>query len=203
MKNLFLLSDLGLLSYYLGIEVWQGPDGITLRQSAYAGKILEHCGMGLCNPSTSPMESRLKLSKVGAEEAMNITEYWSVIGTLRYLLHTRPDLTFIVSYLSRFMEALCTDHLTTVKRVLWYTKREDGPPKLIGYIDVDMAGDVDTRRSTSRRKPNHLAGGQAACRSSVLMRGGVHCHGRSSLSRCMVGVASNRHAWDRGASAGA
>jgi hypothetical protein len=61
------------------------------------------------------MESRLKLSKVGTEEAVNVTEYQSVIGALRYLLHTRPDLTFSVGYLSRFMEAPRIDHLVAVK----------------------------------------------------------------------------------------
>jgi hypothetical protein len=61
------------------------------------------------------MESRLKLSKVGTEEAVNVTEYQSVIGALRYLLHTWPDLTFSVGYLSRFMEAPHTDHLVDVK----------------------------------------------------------------------------------------
>jgi hypothetical protein len=160
MQNRFQMSDLGLLSYYLGIEVLQGSGGIFLCQSAYAGKIPERCGLSSCNPSTSLMESRLKLSKVGTEEAVNITEYQSVIGALRYLLHTWPDLAFSVGYLSRFMETPHTDHLTAIKRVLryvagtrdhglHYTRREDEGLKLVGYSDVDMAGDIDTRRSTS------------------------------------------------------
>jgi hypothetical protein len=137
MENRFQMSDLGLLSYYLGIEVRQGSDDIFLCRSAYAGKIMECCGLSLCNPSASPMESQLKLSKVGTEEAVNVTEYQSVIGALRYLLHTRPDLTFAVGYLSRFMEAPYVDHLAAVKRILryvagtrdyglHYTRRENG-----------------------------------------------------------------------------
>jgi hypothetical protein len=43
------MSDVGLLSYYLGIEVNQGPGGITLCQSAYAGKLLERSGLGCRN----------------------------------------------------------------------------------------------------------------------------------------------------------
>jgi hypothetical protein len=63
MKTLFCMSDLGILSYYLGIEVRQGERGIKLQQSAYAKKILEKVGMDDCNSCATPMETRLKLSK--------------------------------------------------------------------------------------------------------------------------------------------
>jgi hypothetical protein len=63
MKELFKMSDLGLLSYYLGIEVHQKLGEITLCQEAYAKKILEKCGMEECNPTHVPMEPRLKLQK--------------------------------------------------------------------------------------------------------------------------------------------
>ena len=63
MKNLFRMSDLGALKYYLGIEVQQSSDSIKLGQSAYALKILEKAGLVDCNPCQTPMEIRLKLSK--------------------------------------------------------------------------------------------------------------------------------------------
>lgn len=59
MKNLFKMSDLGLLSYYLGIEVAQTTNGVTLSKAGYAQKILEKVGMAECNPSQVPMEPRL------------------------------------------------------------------------------------------------------------------------------------------------
>ena len=59
MMRKFNMSDLGLLSYYLGIEVKQGDDGITLSQSAYAVKILENAGMLNCNPTATPMEPEI------------------------------------------------------------------------------------------------------------------------------------------------
>jgi len=160
MKMKFQMSDLGLLSYYLGIEVKQGADGIFLCQSGYAGKVLERCGLASCNASATPMETRLKLSKSSPEEKVNATEFRRVIGALRYLLHTRPDLAFSVGYLSRFMEDPREDHLTGMKRVLryvagtqgyglHYTRQEEEKPKLVGFSDADLAGDVDTRKSTS------------------------------------------------------
>jgi hypothetical protein len=98
MKSQFQMSDLGLLSYYLGIEVKQGKDGISLRQTA--SKILERCGLVSCNPCESPMENRLKLRKENEAEPIDATGYKSHIGALRYLLHIRPDLAFSVGYLS-------------------------------------------------------------------------------------------------------
>ena len=104
------------------------------------------------------MEPHLKLSKEGPEPQVDATYYRSIIGGLRYLTHTRPDITFAVGYVSRFMEAPTTAHLAAVKHLLRYiagtrkygcryTKRNGG--KLIGYSDSDLAGDVDDRKSTS------------------------------------------------------
>lgn len=60
MKNEFQMSDLGLLSFYLGIEVKQGRKAITLGQSAYAIKVLGKAGMLGCNLCHTPMEVRLQ-----------------------------------------------------------------------------------------------------------------------------------------------
>jgi hypothetical protein len=70
MKDMFQMRNLKLLSYYLDIEFRQSKDGIFLCQKAYAGKLLERCGLGSCNPTKSPMESRLKLSRKSTIEAV-------------------------------------------------------------------------------------------------------------------------------------
>ena len=62
MQKVFSMSDLGLLSYYLGMEVNQVGDQITLCQKAYAAKIVEMCNMTKCNLVDTPMEERLKLT---------------------------------------------------------------------------------------------------------------------------------------------
>jgi len=62
MKKEFDMSDLGLLSFYLSIEVCQDASGIAVRQTHYAKCILELGGMTGCNPAHTPMEERLKLS---------------------------------------------------------------------------------------------------------------------------------------------
>ena len=120
MLNTFKMSDLGLLSYNLGLEVTQGATGISLQQTAYASKILEKAGLGGCNASATPMEPRLKLLKEGTSPAVDAPEYRSLIGSLRYLCNSRPNLAYPVGYLSRFMEAPRQEHLTVVKCVLRY-----------------------------------------------------------------------------------
>jgi len=102
MKDRFEMSDLGLLCFYLGVEVRQDAKGITLCQSNYAQRILELGNMQGCNPAATPME-KLKLSRESTAEEVDATLYRRLMGSLRYLVHTRPDLAFAVGYLSRFM----------------------------------------------------------------------------------------------------
>jgi hypothetical protein len=160
MKKRFSMSDLGLLSYYLGIEVKQGDNSITLSQCAYAQKILENANMVNCNPCDTPMECRLKLSKVKEEDAVDPTAYRSLIGSLRYIVNTRPDLAYAVGVVSRYMQAPGKEHWVAAKRILRYLKGTIGygcvysrsgelKPMLLGYSDSDYAGDVEDRRSTS------------------------------------------------------
>jgi hypothetical protein len=87
MKASFSMSDLGLLSYYLGIEVCQGSDGTTLKQAAYAAKLVEKAGLSGCNPVHIPMEPRLKLRRESTNPAVDAKLYRSVVGSLRYLVH--------------------------------------------------------------------------------------------------------------------
>lgn len=103
MKTLFHMSDLGALTYYLGIEVKQGRRGIELSQAAYAKKVWEKARMGTCNGAITPMEARLELSKASIKPAVDATEYRSLIVSLRYLLNTRPELSYSVGYLSRLI----------------------------------------------------------------------------------------------------
>jgi hypothetical protein len=52
MSTRFSMSDLGLLKLYLGIEVEQASGKITLKQTAFASKILEKAGMGDLQPGS-------------------------------------------------------------------------------------------------------------------------------------------------------
>ena len=120
MADNFEMSDVGKLTYYLGIEVVQHQKGITLRQERYAMKILSETGMKDCNATHIPMEPALKLSKALEEKGVDETEYRRHIGCLRYLLHTRPDLAFSVGVLSRYMQSPKQSHEVALKAILRY-----------------------------------------------------------------------------------
>ena len=115
--------------------------------------------MAECKPSAVPMEAKLKLSKDSTAPATDASYYRSLMGSLRYLVQTRPDITYSVSYLSRFMEKPSTHHWAAVKQILRYIKGTmsygctyragNGDAHLLGFSDSDHGGDVGDRKSTS------------------------------------------------------
>lgn len=105
MSRKFEMSDLGRLTYYLGIEVIQHENGITLCQERHAIKIIEETGMSDCNAVYAPMEPSLKLSKSQKKASIDERKYRRNIGCLGYLLHTQLDLSFCVGVLSRYMQS--------------------------------------------------------------------------------------------------
>ncbi|KAL8167899.1 hypothetical protein V2J09_009398 [Rumex salicifolius] len=160
MKDEFDMSDLGMLTYYLGIEVTQTDSAITICQEGFAKKILDILGMRECNPCAIPMEPRLKLSKSELDDSeADATIFRSIIGSLRYLVNTRPDLSFSGGVLSRFMENPKVSHMEALKRILRYVKgtlqfgcvykKDPSYTEVMGYSDSDLAGDIDDRKSTS------------------------------------------------------
>jgi hypothetical protein len=98
-KATFQMSDLGLLSFYLGIEVHQGDSGITLQQTTYAKRVVELAGLTNCNTALTPMDERLKLSRDSTTEEVDATQYRRLVGSLRYLAHTwhSPSATLVGS----------------------------------------------------------------------------------------------------------
>ncbi|XP_066375277.1 uncharacterized mitochondrial protein AtMg00810-like [Miscanthus floridulus] len=101
MKKESDMSILGLLCFYLGVKVRQDATRIALRQTHYAKRILELGGMIGCNLTHTLMEEKLKLSRESTAEEVDPTHYQRLIGSLRYLVHTRPDIAFAVGYMSR------------------------------------------------------------------------------------------------------
>ncbi|XP_023736146.1 uncharacterized mitochondrial protein AtMg00810-like [Lactuca sativa] len=158
MSKKFEMNDLGMLSYYLGFEVNQHDGAVTLKQVVYAKNIIVKTGMTDCNPCKYPMEPKLELTKDKEGEEVNITDYISVVGALRYLTHTRPDISYVVGLVSRIMERPTVQHMKVVKHILSYVKgtmdhglvytRGSKETIITGYTYSDHARDVNDGRST-------------------------------------------------------
>ncbi|GJV36690.1 ribonuclease H-like domain, reverse transcriptase, RNA-dependent DNA polymerase [Tanacetum coccineum] len=158
MKEKFEMSDLGLLAYYLGIEVTQANGDISIKQSAYASKILKEAGMIDCNETLIPMDPGTRLTKITEGTMVDSTEYRSIIGCLRYLLHTRPDLSYSVGLLSRFMQEPKEQHMKAIRQVLRYVKgtkdygityKHNGGNKIHGFSDSSYGVNTQEGKGTT------------------------------------------------------
>jgi Reverse transcriptase (RNA-dependent DNA polymerase) len=122
MKLEFEMTYLGMIRYFLNIEIKQEKSEIFVSQWAYAQEILQKFEMSDCNPIAIPMELGAKLSKLEGGEAVDLNIYRIMIGSLRYLTCTRPDITFVVWVASWFMDDSKCPHLKAIKRILRYVK---------------------------------------------------------------------------------
>ena len=98
------------------------------------------------------MSSSTKLSLDSSRVEVSPTLYKSIIGSLLYLMVSRPYIAFNVGVCSQYQAAPKDSHMTTVKRIiryvnstpkygLWYSKHSNA--WLAGYLDADWAGSVD------------------------------------------------------------
>ena len=120
MMKKYEMSDLGLLHYFLGIEIYQDDYGVFICQKKYAENILKKFGMLGCKPVDTPLVVNEKFKKEDGGRLANASVYRSLIGSLFYLTATRLDLMYAASLLSRFMSKPSHLHLGAAKRVLRY-----------------------------------------------------------------------------------
>ncbi|XP_074328230.1 secreted RxLR effector protein 161-like [Apium graveolens] len=152
------MNNLGKLSYYLGIEVKQEKDFIELRRTGYARKVLEKAGMGECNPTKYPMAPKEHITKDEGGTLIDPMEYKSMIGGLRYLVHTHPNISYVVGIISRFIEKTTIKQKHVVIRIFKYVKgtleyglvysRHCANNMLVGYSDSDLVGQPHDKKNT-------------------------------------------------------
>ncbi|CAL9016687.1 unnamed protein product [Prunus brigantina] len=158
MKSKFEMTDLGKMRYFLGVEVLQSSKGIHLCQKKYAKDVLDRFGMRECNSVKNPIVPGSKLTREGGGKKVDATQFKQLVGSLMYLTATRPDLTYSVCLISRYMADPTEEHLLAAKRLLRYLMgtlelgvfyAREGAIELFAYTDSDYAGDYDDRKSTS------------------------------------------------------
>jgi len=140
---------------------------ISLSQTAFIERLLEHFNLKDAHPSDTPMVAGLQLCRPdqNAPTPPEITEwrlktpYRELVGSLNYAaVATRPDIAYAVSRLSSFNDCYMLDHWSAAVCVLRYLKGtkdvalvlgSDRTPSLVGYSDSDYANCPDTSQSIS------------------------------------------------------
>jgi hypothetical protein len=139
----FEMKNLGLMHYYLGLEVWKIPENIFLNQGKYAVEIMKRFDMLECKSMNTPMETKLKLLVDTSSELVDATMYRQIIGLVMFLTNTKPDICFS---LSQYLVEPIRVHLDDAKHVMRYLKgtldfglcyTRDHDFRLYGYIDYD------------------------------------------------------------------
>jgi len=159
----FKMVDRGELRWFLGIDFKRLPDGCYLMsQERYIENILCRLNMSHCNPASTPAEKGLQLTNASDEDHQKLVirnfPYRSAVGSLIYLMvATRPDISWIVSKLSQFLEKPGITHVNAVKRLMKYLqgtkshrlvfKKSD--KNLTGHVDADWGNDPNDRRSVT------------------------------------------------------
>jgi hypothetical protein len=112
------MKDIGLMHYFLGLEVWKQLGEIFLRHGKYAIEILKIFGMMECKSMTTPMTTNLNTLGASDFDLVDLTMYKNLIGSLMYLVNTRPDIYFSVNTLSQFLVELRHVHWVATNHVL-------------------------------------------------------------------------------------
>jgi hypothetical protein len=158
MSKEFEMSMIGEITFFLGLQITQSPKGMFITQSKYLKEILKKFGMAESAPVSTPMTTNCKLNKEDESPSVDSTLYRSMVGSLLYLTASRPDIMQAVGMVERFQSSPKESHVMVVKRIfrylkgtsdfgLWYPRNKGF--ELISYTDVDWAGSVDEKKSTS------------------------------------------------------
>ncbi|KAL6311476.1 hypothetical protein AAG906_012064 [Vitis piasezkii] len=151
----FEIKDLGQLRYFLGMKVGRTKEGIVVTQRKYVLDLLQETGMLGCKPVDTPMDPIGKIDKDNDSHPTDKDRYQRLVGKLIYLTHTRPDIGFAVSMVSRYMNNPTERHMKVVYRILQYLKKSPGRGlyfKKTSSREVEVFTDADWARSLTNRR---------------------------------------------------
>jgi hypothetical protein len=106
---------MGELTFFLGIQVKQTKQGTFVHQAKYTKDLMKKFNMAELKLVSTPMSSAALLGPDEDGEAVDQRENRNMIGSLLYLIATRPDIRFTVGLCSCFQASPCSSHWTIVQ----------------------------------------------------------------------------------------
>ena len=82
------MKYMGLMHYFLGMEVWQKDGEVFVSQGKYANEILRHFHIEKCKPMQTPLARNWRKEDATSGEVVTTTVYWQLVGSLMYLVNT-------------------------------------------------------------------------------------------------------------------
>ncbi|GJY85829.1 hypothetical protein Tco_0499855 [Tanacetum coccineum] len=175
------MSMMGQMSFFLGLQVSQNPRGIFINQSKYAQEILKKFGFDSCTPIDTPMAERPNLDEDKGGKLIDPTRFRGMVGSLMYLSASRPDIVFAVCMCARYQAKPTEMHLTAIKRIFRYLKRNHSH----GTVLVIQKAE-NTAISTTEAEYIALSG---CCAQILWMRSQLETMDlRSTKFRCIVTI---------------
>eukprot|EP00253_Pinus_taeda_P033137 PITA_33137 len=154
----FEMKDMGLMHYFLGMEVCERDGELFVSQGNHDNEILRRFHMESSKTMETPLAGNWRKEDATSGEVVEATVYRQLLGSLMYLVNTRLDMCYVINQLSQAMirptkmywkatKHVLRYHRGTTQFALWY-KLIKGV-KLQGFTDVDWAGNPSNRKSTS------------------------------------------------------
>jgi hypothetical protein len=137
--SLFEITDNVEPKFHLGctIERWRARRTIKLHQQAYVQSILRDFRMEHCNSAQTPMDPGTRLKPREADDVPpDSFDYPAFVGKVLYLsLCTRPDISYAVRELARFISNYGTPHIAAARHLLRYLQGSQSHGILLGRRD--------------------------------------------------------------------
>ncbi|GJV68100.1 putative ribonuclease H-like domain-containing protein [Tanacetum coccineum] len=154
MKGEFEMSAMGELNFFLGLQVQQRPDGIFIGQDKYMQEILKKFDLESVRTATTPYEAPKPKSKNEPDNPVNVHLYISMIGSLMYLIASRPNIMFAPRELPFMLEAYSDSDYAGAKKD-W--KSTTGGCQFLGRRLISWQCKKQTIMATSSTKVEYVA----------------------------------------------
>ena len=173
MKIEFEMTDLGLMKYFLGIQVEQSNNRIFICKQNYVKNVLNIFKTTNCKPTDNRVETCTKLSEQDQGSVVDPTLYKILVSILMHLIAIRPNIMYDVSLISKFMEIPKYSRWQEGNRILRYITgttnfgimcSATNSSSLVGYTGSDFESSIDDIKITLGYV-FHLESGLISCAS--------------------------------------